>query len=114
METFVLISKITPETTCHNNKNPQILDKEILLKGSELKVKKISVSNADLGEDYIIHADTKLGELTLYNHQYESATWIDGQKIDQKDLRRAIFYIPSLILYWPIIPILIFSTFARP
>lgn len=101
-ENYVLSSEITPNLSC---------DGETLPKGSKLTIKKITVSNADLGESYVIHADTHLGELSLYGNKL--AVWSDGKPIEQSDLRRAIFYVPSLLMYWPVFPILLMTMFNK-
>lgn len=108
---YVLLSEIQSNSPCDSSNISGAIKWEILPKGTKLVVKKIVVSNADLGESYVIHADTHLGDLSLFGSQL--AVWADGRPIAQSDLRRAIFYVPSLLMYWPAIPILLLTVFNK-
>lgn len=111
IEHFVLASEIRSDLPCNSSNIGGAIKSEILPMGTKFKVKRVSVSNADFGESYVIHADTKMGELALYGNEF--AVWMDGKKIEQGDLRRAIFYIPSLLMYWPVSPFLIPAIFKN-
>lgn len=97
-----------------DDKNPCVSDLLVKAK-TPLKISRISVSNADMGEVYVIHSKTPHGEL-YYSFNYDRgpvfdnlAIWPNGEPIQQEDLRRDIFYVPSLMMYWPVFPILLLS-----
>lgn len=95
----VLVMPITEDLTCHESK--------VLKANTVLKISRISVSNADMGETYVIHAATAEGELYLSGNYDNAAIWPNGEAIQQSDLRRLIFYGPSLLMYWPIFPFIL-------
>lgn len=81
---------------------------ELLPKGSRLVINAVSVSNADFGESYIIHSRVPLGNIGIYKPQ-EFLSWSNGKQVEQSDLRRAIFFYPSFLMYWPMFPVFVFS-----
>lgn len=106
-EGSVLATPFTDKLPCVNDGSLGGLESvQILPANTRLKISRISVSNADMGERYVIHAHTPLGE--LYYSQ-NLAVWINEQTITQSDLRRAIFYGPSLLMYWPMVPIFLMN-----
>ncbi|NUM60110.1 MAG: hypothetical protein HUU56_15860 [Bdellovibrionaceae bacterium] len=84
---------------------------QVFSKGEILEIKKISVSNADFGEHYVIHSETALGELELASNNL--AIWLDGKPVTQSDLRRTIFFLPSLLMYWPMAPVMLPTLFNK-
>ena len=100
----VIASPVTEDRPCYQSK--------ILPVKTILKISRISVSNADMGETYVIHAATPEGELYL-SHNYDTAVWPNGEVIQQSDLRRLVFYAPSLMMYWPIFPFVLLNSVNR-
>lgn len=80
---------------------------------TKFRISRISVSNADMGESYLIHAQTPLGELYLFENNDKYAVWADGKPVQQSDLRRAIFYKPSQLMYWPMAPSILKNRLAN-
>ena len=104
---FVLPAEISDKLPCVNDGSMGgLLAVQILPANTPLKISKISVSNADMGETYVIHAPTPFGEIYLSGNRDNLAVWANGEVIQQKDLRRAIFYLPSLMMYWPVLPLI--------
>lgn len=106
-EDFVLVTAVTEGQPCgHKPESDEI--KWVTLKAqTPLQIREILVSHADMGESYVIHADSELGDVAFYGNQF--IVWPDGSKIEQHDLRRAIFYRLSLLMYWPTGPIMLMA-----
>jgi hypothetical protein len=78
----------------------------VLSKGTVLKVKDVYVSNADFGEEYYMKFDTFLGEVneSQFNKKDPELVWKDGSPVTNSDLRRRIFFYPSMLMLWALIP----------
>jgi len=105
---FVLMSDIR-QNKCDSSSTSDAVRWEVLPKGSKLTVNSVSVSNADFGETYVIHSKVALGDISFYTSDQKALYWLDGKRVEQSDLRREIFYYPSLLMYWPMAPFLIRS-----
>ncbi len=110
-ERFVLVSELRQDQPCNSSNMGDAVRWQIFKKEKKLNIKRISVSNADFGESYVIHAETEIGEVVIYKDTFLS--WPDGRRIEQADLRRSIFYFPSLLMYWPISPVLFFTILKK-
>lgn len=106
-EQFILLSELI-ENKCDSSNLGQAVKWELFPKDSKLVVEAISVSNADFGESYVIHSKVPLGPTKIYGTKRFLA-WIDGKQIEQSDLRRAVFFYPSLLMYWPMLPYFLLS-----
>jgi hypothetical protein len=107
-EEFVLMSEIR-ENKCDSSHMGDAVRWEVLPKGAKLTVDRVSVSNADFGESYVIHSKVALGDISLYPSNQKALYWLNGKGVEQSDLRRGIFYYPSLLMYWPMAPVMIRS-----
>lgn len=98
---FVIMTEL--QGNCDSSNKIDAVKWEILPKGSKLTVDAVSVSNADFGEDYVVHSKVPLGNVRLYPSFDKIFAWLDGSRVKQSDLRRPEFYYPSLLMYWPIV-----------
>lgn len=78
---------------------------QVLQAGQVMRVKRMVVSHPDFSEHYDLVVDTGLGDMTLspdlYRMKKLALRWHDtGQPVRPEDLRRAVFYQPSLWMYW--------------
>lgn len=108
---FVSVSSITPDRSCGSDKDSDAVRWVTLKAQTPLQIRQIKVSHADMGESYVIHTDSELGDVAFYGSEY--TVWPDGRRIEQRELRRAIFYIPSILMYWPTGPIMLMALFKQ-
>jgi hypothetical protein len=108
---FIFQKDFASKNDCQDESDLEVQAYVVLKKGTRLKVQEVVVSNADLGEQYYIKTETPIGPFSF--RDLDSASWLNGFKVDASDLRRNIFYVPSLLMYWPVFPIMIFTSFQR-
>ncbi|UXR65200.1 hypothetical protein EZJ49_02920 [Bdellovibrio bacteriovorus] len=108
---FVVVTSITADRPCGHDPGSEAVRWVTLKARTPLQVREVSVSHADMGESYVIHTDSELGDVAFYGNQF--IVWPDGRKIEQHELRRAIFYTPSLLMYWPTGPIMLMTLFKQ-
>lgn len=78
--------------------------------GKKFTVKGIKVSSPDFVETYSLILDSEHGDVSYTPKNQEGLiVKVGGQAIQESDLRRAIFYYPSLLMYYVIFPIMILS-----
>ena len=82
-----------------------------LPRGSKLQVAGVSVSHTEFAENYLAHSPTPIGDLQVDLVGNKPFTWVDGSAVRESDLRRDIFYYPSLLMYWPMSPLMLFTVF---
>jgi hypothetical protein len=92
----------TPDWPCQPGTG--VARADIVKKGAVFKVDSVSVSNADMGESYIIHSETRFGTLDIPPSSYEFVEWANGEPIKQRHLTNPVFYFPALLMFWPMLP----------
>lgn len=108
-EGFVLAMEMKNELDCDSSNMGEASKWEVLPKGSKLKIEDINISHADMGEHYSIVTRVVLGKLT---HLYPHYVSFDGKTpLSVSDLRIDFFYWLSLLMYWPISPVMILTIF---
>jgi hypothetical protein len=94
---------------CLNTKQSveDVKKSKIVVKGTKYRIERTEVDHADFGERFhaIVH-DTD-GNLTIFNP--EIFEFSDGSKLTEKDLQQPYLYYPSLLMDWPIIPLMLVS-----
>lgn len=102
----VLVSELDGE--CDHQSLGGAIGSYILKKNTKLKIDQVEVSHSDLGEHYILRAKTEYG--LIYYRFTDKGLFVfkSGETVEVSDLRCEIFYYPSLLMYWPLIPIAIF------
>ena len=105
-EPFVLAREVTREFPCVSSGAERA---EVYPRGTKYKVRRVSVSHEQTVERYALHASTPLGDMPLTS--FGLFSWEEGKEMAQSDLRNPWFYYPSLLLYWPLSPILVISKF---
>lgn len=108
-ENFVLSGEMRNEKDCDSSNIHGAQKWEVLPKGSTLKIESIQVSHADMGEKYSITSKVPLGKLVLlYPH---NASFDGVEPLTEDDLRYKWLYRLSLLMYWPIFPMMIRTLF---
>lgn len=104
-----MISSLEKDGRCDGSSFTQATKWQIFPRGTEVIAKKVFVSNADFGERYGVNFDTPFGEVSesFYDSKEDSyLNWYNGKPIQASDLRREIFYLPSLLMAWPALPLI--------
>ncbi len=108
-EDFVLAMEMKNDKDCDSSNMGDAIKWEFLPRGSKLKIEDINISHADMGEHYSIMTKVELGKLT---HLYPHYVSFDGKNpLSASDLRYEFFYWLSLLMYWPVSPIMILTLF---
>ena len=95
---------------CLNTKNniPDILQSKIIPKGTRYTITHTEVSNADMGETYIPHIQNNDGDGDITVTDTRLLLHEDGSDFDITDMRRPVFYYPSMLMMWPALPFYFF------
>lgn len=108
-EEFVLAMDMKNTKDCDSSNIGGASKWEVLKSGTKLRIDDINISHADMGEHYSIVSKVELGKLT---HLYPHYVSFDGKiPLAADDLRYGIFYWLSLLMYWPVSPIMILTMF---
>ncbi len=102
----VLVSELDGE--CDHKSLGGAIGSHVLEKNTKLKIDQVEVSHSDFGEHYILRAKTEYGLIYYRFTDKGLFNFKNGEIVEVSDLRREIFYYPSLLMYWPLIPIAIF------
>ncbi len=103
---LVLISELDGE--CDHKSLGGAIGSHVLEKNTKLKIDHVEVSHSDFGEHYILRAKTKFGLIYYRFTDKGLFSFTNGEIVAASDLRREVFYYPSLLMYWPLIPIALF------
>lgn len=83
--------------------------------GSVYEITETKVSSPDFSETYDFVIETEYGSLNVSPGYDSSSGFIlseSGKPVSESDLRRAVFYYPSLLMNYPILPIILSSFVA--
>ena len=105
-ENFILANSLASELECLNNKQSKssVKRSRIVIKGTKFKIFKTEVSWADFGEHFRAVVQDSEGTLTIFNPEIFDFT--DGTKLTEDNLRQPYLYYPSLLMYWPVFPVI--------
>lgn len=110
---YILISEFKNTDDCLNSHQsmPDVIKSKLVPAGTSYIISRTEVSHADMGEQFVAYATDTDGEVyisdpSLFNKDASTV-------LDISDLRRPYFYYPSVLMMWPLFPILIFSVFSR-
>lgn len=110
---YVLISYSKTPEDCITGKNSMgaVYNSKVVLAGAKYTITRTDTSYANLGEQAIAYLNDIDGE--VYVFELSRFNKADGAVLKQSDLRQYYLYYPSLLMYWPVFPILIFTAFSR-
>lgn len=98
---------VYPKGLCGHN-SEYIEETGALPAGQVLMVTAVSVSHADFGERYAFTVDTEYGSAKVYPDKLSAQFQkLNGDPVVESDLRRGIFYYPSLLMYWALVPVIL-------
>lgn len=78
--------------------------------GSIYTITESGVSHPDFAERYFFVVETEHGQVKVspgYPDDHGVFEKMNGEPVEESDLRRTIFYYPSQLLYWPILPVIL-------
>jgi hypothetical protein len=110
---YVLISPSKTPKDCITGKNSMggVYNSKVVSTGTKYTITRTGTSYANLGEQTIAYINDIDGEVYIFDlSRFNKA---DDSVLKQSDLRQPYLYYPSLLMYWPIFPIFIFTAFSR-
>lgn len=75
-------------------------DGKVVQKNSFYPIQKTIVSHADFSEKYYLWLKIDGQSVWLPYTRTKFIQWTNGDTIEEEDLRRGIFYYPSLLMFW--------------
>jgi hypothetical protein len=88
-EKFVLASPPL-NGKCDSSNNGGNRPSQLMPKGTKLVITKVSVANADFGENYVMHAMSPIGELSLHPDP-KLYQWLDGEPIEPWSIKSGLW-----------------------
>jgi hypothetical protein len=79
--------------------------------GKTFTINEIRVSHSDFGEHYGVILDSEHGPVSVVQIGKGILIKSNGDPLKESDLRRGVFYYPSLLMYYALLPIIILSAF---
>lgn len=112
-EDFILADSLVNEEDCLRTKQSveDVKKSKIVVKGTKYRIEKTELSHADFGEHFHAIVHDSDGKLTIFNPKIFDFS--NGSKLTEKDLQQPYLYYPSLLMNWPVFP-LILKSFLLP
>ncbi len=82
---------------------------QFIPRGSIFSVDGVIVKNISFEELYVIKTNLPFGLLEVRPEDFALVAWGGGRNISQDDLRRALFYLPARLMWWPKAPMFLYE-----